>query len=101
VNVRSREATEELRASLVHHALQLVARKGAAALTMRALAIEAGCALGMPYKVFADRRELVAEMMRAVCPQLELPDIAGAVLAAPWRALAVWQDRWPSGDVLG
>lgn len=54
--------TEALRASLVDHARQLIARDGAAALTMRALATEAGCAVGLPYKVFTDRHDLVAEI---------------------------------------
>lgn len=61
--MRSRDATEELRASLVRAALQLVARDGADALTMRSLAKEAGCAVGLPYKVFANRSELVAAML--------------------------------------
>jgi AcrR family transcriptional regulator len=60
---RTPETTAELRASLVAHAQRLVAREGASALTMRALAAEAGCAIGLPYKVFADRRDLVAELV--------------------------------------
>lgn len=62
---RTPETTAELRALLVAHAQRLVAREGAAALTMRALAAEAGCAVGLPYKVFTDRRELVAELIHA------------------------------------
>lgn len=62
---RAPETTEALRASFVEHACRLVAREGAAALTMRALAAEAGCAVGLPYKVFTDRRELVAEICHA------------------------------------
>lgn len=60
---RSPEATEELRAALIGHAQRLIAREGAQALTMRALAAEAGCAVGLPYKVFANREELVAELV--------------------------------------
>jgi AcrR family transcriptional regulator len=56
---------QELRASLIEHARRLVAREGPDKLTMRALADEAGCALGLPYKVFADRQELVLELVRA------------------------------------
>lgn len=74
---RGVETTEQLRSSLVEHARRLVARDGAAALTMRALAAEAGCAVGLPYKVFADRREIVAavvrlemERLRAACDEL-------------------------------
>jgi AcrR family transcriptional regulator len=62
---RAAETTEELRASLIEHARRLVAREGPAALTMRALANEAGCALGLPYKVFADRQDLMLELVRA------------------------------------
>src|SRR5918995_2296722 len=62
---RTAETTEELRTSLVEHARRLVAREGPAKLTMRALATEAGCALGLPYKVFADRQDLMLELVRA------------------------------------
>lgn len=62
---RSAETATALRASLVDHAQRLVDREGPAALTMRALAQEAGCALGLPYKVFADRQELVMELVHA------------------------------------
>jgi AcrR family transcriptional regulator len=65
VNVRSQTAAADLRASLVEHAQRLVAREGPAALTMRALALEAGCAVGLPYKVFADRQEIVLELVDA------------------------------------
>ncbi|MGH2444593.1 MAG: TetR/AcrR family transcriptional regulator [Candidatus Limnocylindria bacterium] len=60
---RDPEATAELRTSLLTHARRLVERDGARALTMRALATEAGCAIGLPYKVFANREELVAELV--------------------------------------
>lgn len=74
---RSAETTEQLRSSLIEHARRLIARDGAAALTMRALATEAGCAVGLPYKVFADRREIVTaivhielEKLREACDEL-------------------------------
>ena len=60
---RTPETTAALRASLVAHAQRIVAREGASALTMRALAAEAGCAVGLPYKVFVDRRDLIAELV--------------------------------------
>lgn len=60
---RTAAATEELRASLIDHARRLVEREGGDALTMRALAAEAGCAVGLPYKVFANREELVTEVV--------------------------------------
>jgi AcrR family transcriptional regulator len=59
---RSAAQAEELRASLLAHAQRLIAREGAPALTMRALAAEAGCAVGLPYKVFASREELVGAL---------------------------------------
>jgi AcrR family transcriptional regulator len=62
---RSAEASQELRAGLVEAAQRLVGREGPAALTMRSLAAEAGCAVGLPYKVFTSRDELVAEVIVA------------------------------------
>lgn len=59
---RDPQATEELRASLLRHARRLIERDGVPALTMRALAAEAGVAVGLPYKVFASREELVAQL---------------------------------------
>lgn len=62
---RTAEATEELRAELIEVAQRLVARDGPATLTMRGVATEAGCAVGLLYKVFASRNDLVAELVRA------------------------------------
>jgi AcrR family transcriptional regulator len=62
---RPAETTEQLRASLIEHARHLVARDGPAKLTMRSLAAEAGCALGLPYKAFADRTDLMVELVHA------------------------------------
>lgn len=58
-------STEALRASLVDAALRVLERAGAGGLTMRAVAVEAGVALGQPYKVFASRDELVAQVIAA------------------------------------
>lgn len=69
---RSAAEVGELRSSLVEHARRLVARDGAAALTMRALAAEAGCAVGLPYKVFTDRREIVAAVVHAELDRLRV-----------------------------
>jgi AcrR family transcriptional regulator len=60
---RSQDATDQLRGSLLEHAQRLIRRAGPQALTMRALAAEAGCAVGLPYKVFANREELVAALV--------------------------------------
>ncbi|MPY91515.1 MAG: TetR family transcriptional regulator [Acidimicrobiia bacterium] len=62
---RSPEATEVLRRELVQVAHAIVEREGPSGLTMRSLAAEAGCAIGLPYKVFTDRTELVAEVIAA------------------------------------
>jgi AcrR family transcriptional regulator len=61
---RSEETTRGLRAELLEHARTIVRRDGSAALTMRALAAEAGVSLGLPYKIFTDRREIVTEIVR-------------------------------------
>lgn len=63
--MRSRDGVEELRASLVAAAKRVVSRGGGQALTIRALAAEAGCSVGLPYKVFDDRRDLVAEVIHS------------------------------------
>jgi AcrR family transcriptional regulator len=68
---RTADSTEELRASLVAHAQRIVTRDGPVALTMRALAAEAGCAVGLPYKVFSDRHDLVAAVLRAEFTRLQ------------------------------
>nr|WP_246301342.1 TetR/AcrR family transcriptional regulator [Microbacterium immunditiarum] len=55
---------------MLGHARTLVRRDGPSALTMRALAQEAGCSVGLAYKVFADREEIVIELIT-----LELDDL--------------------------
>ncbi len=62
---RSPEASAALRASLVEAALRVLDREGADGLTMRAVATEAGVALGLPYKVFANRNDLVGAVVAA------------------------------------
>lgn len=62
---RSPEAAAALRASLVEAAQRVLDRQGAEGLTMRAVATEAGVALGLPYKVFANRNELVGAVIAA------------------------------------
>jgi AcrR family transcriptional regulator len=60
---RTSEEKQGQRALLVSAAREVVRRDGATALTMRAVARQAGCALGLPYKVFANREELVLELV--------------------------------------
>jgi len=71
---RSQEATDQLRETLIGHAPRLIRREGPQALTMRALAAEAGCAVGLPYKVFANREDLVAALVH-----IELRHLAEAL----------------------
>src|SRR5687768_15103184 len=53
---------DALRVSLLDHARKVVARDGVDGLTMRALASEAGTAVGMSYKAFASREDLLREL---------------------------------------
>lgn len=53
---------DALRAALLRHARAVIARDGVDGLTMRALAGEAGVAVGMPYKAFSSRDELLREL---------------------------------------
>lgn len=76
---RTSAQTLRLRDDLIGHARTIVRRDGAAALTMRALAREAGCSVGLPYKVFTDREEIVLEVATR-----ELAELA--------HAFAAWLD---------
>lgn len=78
---RTGQQIQTTRDSLVAAAQQIVRRSGAKALTMRAVAKEAGCSVGLPYKVFADREELVLEVIA-----IELGKVSGALDA--WIASA-------------
>lgn len=59
---RPRRDADALRANLLRHARDIVTREGAQGLTMRALASEAGTAVGLSYKVFASREDLLWEL---------------------------------------
>jgi AcrR family transcriptional regulator len=71
---RTSQEIQTTRALLLAAAQQIVRRSGARALTMRAVAKEAGCAVGLPYKVFANREELVLELIMA-----ELTEVSQAL----------------------
>lgn len=90
---RSAEETAELRQTLLEHARSLVRREGPEALTMRRLAAEAGCALGLPYKVFESREDLAAGLV-----ELELRDLARRLeewaAGAGRRTVGRQLDRW-------
>jgi AcrR family transcriptional regulator len=90
---RSPEEQEALRASLVGVALKIVHRDGPSALTMRSLASEAGCSVGLPYKVFDDRADLVAELIGAEFTRLR-EGLEGVVAAAGTRTVGTNLARW-------
>lgn len=90
---RTEDESEALRASLVAVALAIVHRDGPAALTMRSLASEAGCSVGLPYKVFADRGELVAEVIAAEFTRLRR-EVDDVVAAAGTRTVGANLARW-------
>jgi AcrR family transcriptional regulator len=60
---------------------------------MRSLAAEAGCSVGMPYKVFADRSELVGEVVAAEFRRLTVA-FDEIVAAAGSRTVAANLARW-------
>ncbi|MFD5213675.1 TetR/AcrR family transcriptional regulator [Microbacterium sp. NPDC058345] len=60
---RTPDETEALRTTLLDSAASLVKREGARSLTMRALALEAKCAVGLPYKIFDSRDALLAQLV--------------------------------------
>ncbi|WP_036555496.1 TetR/AcrR family transcriptional regulator [Nocardioides insulae] len=62
--------TEALRGSLLEHARAVIARDGVDGLTMRSLAGQAGTAVGMSYKAFASRDELLRELTRSSLHEL-------------------------------
>ncbi|GEK23315.1 TetR/AcrR family transcriptional regulator [Cellulomonas xylanilytica] len=53
---------DALRTTLLAHARTVIARDGVDGLTMRALASEAGMAVGMSYKAFSSREDLLGEL---------------------------------------
>jgi AcrR family transcriptional regulator len=59
-----------LRENLLDHAEAIVRRDGVAGLTMRALAAEAGSAVGLSYKAFTSREELLGELARRAIDDL-------------------------------
>lgn len=68
--------TDGLRSALLVHARALIARDGVDGLTMRALAGEAGVAVGMSYKAFASRDQLLRELT-----WVSLSELAAAIEA--------------------
>ena len=59
------------RQRILDTALDLFATKGYEKTTMREIAAEAGCSLGLTYRYFASKEELVLELYRNLVRQLE------------------------------
>ncbi len=76
---------DTLRADLLTHAQAVIVRDGVDGLTMRALAVEAGTAVGLSYKAFSSREELLWEL-------------AWRSLTALAQQLDVWAAR-PGGEL--
>ena len=71
------------RQRIIDTALQLFAAKGYDQTTMRDIAAEAGCSLGLTYRYFASKEDLVLELYRWLAVQLEeLVDVLPATSIA-------------------
>ncbi len=86
-----REGDRSLREHLVVTAERMISEQGAAGLTVRAIAREAGVADGVLYNHFADKEELLAEALRAYVASVErglgeLPEPGRGTVAANLRA---------------
>lgn len=80
-----------LRDHLIATAERMIAARGTAGLTVRAIASEAGVASGVLYNHFADKEELLATALRAHVQAVErmlgaLPEPGAATVAANLRA---------------
>jgi AcrR family transcriptional regulator len=58
------------RARIVDTAVRLFAERGYEATTMRAIAVEAGCSLGLAYRYFSGKDALVLELYRRLADEL-------------------------------
>ncbi|WP_091067472.1 TetR/AcrR family transcriptional regulator [Micromonospora humi] len=91
-----RDGGQSLREHLIAAAARLLDRRGAAGLTVRDVAREAGVADGVLYNHFADKEELLAHALHAHIRAVEAA-LAGAVPQPGEGSLAgnlrVWLDR--------
>lgn len=71
------------RQRIIDTALQLFAAKGYEGTTMRDIAAEAGCSLGLAYRYFGSKEDLVLELYRWLAVQLEelAPTLPAASIA--------------------
>lgn len=65
------QKAESTRKHILECALHLFAAKGYEGTTMRDIAAEAGCSLGLTYRYFASKEELVLVLYRALAAELE------------------------------
>ncbi|HVK02958.1 MAG TPA: TetR/AcrR family transcriptional regulator [Armatimonadaceae bacterium] len=81
---------ERTRERILEAALDLFARKGYNAATMRDIAAEAGCSLGLAYRYFASKEEMVLALYERLAAELE-----EEVAALPSASLA---ERWARAE---
>lgn len=81
--VPATKKAEQTRERIVEVALRLFTSKGYEATTMRDIAAEAGCSLGLAYRYFARKEDLVMVLYLRLAQQLErqLADLPPAPLA--------------------
>jgi AcrR family transcriptional regulator len=72
---------ERTRARILEAALRLFAREGYEATTLRAIAAEAGCSLGLAYRYFAAKEDLVLALYLRLAHDLD--DVVRALPPAP------------------
>jgi AcrR family transcriptional regulator len=78
--VAAREEREGIRAQIVRAAREIIAERGLAAATTRAIAERAGCAEGSIYRHFPDKRALLIE-----CAKARFPEFIELVASFPGR----------------
>ena len=80
---------ERTRERILEVALKLFAEKGYANATLRDIAAEAGCSLGLAYRYFAGKEEMVLALYERLTSELETlaESLPPGTLAARWQAI--------------
>lgn len=80
---------ERTRERILEVALKLFAEKGYANATLRDIAAEAGCSLGLAYRYFAGKEEMVFALYERLTAELEtvVENLAPGTLATRWLAI--------------
>jgi AcrR family transcriptional regulator len=69
--IRKPRKAEQTRQRIQDSALELFASKGYEGTTMRDIAARAGCSPGLAYRYFSSKEEMVLELYRSLCQNLE------------------------------